>query len=283
LEEVEKEVVGVDELGFAVDHERREVIKSQYQKTAPMMADTHGTEENADPFEKLDALVVEKSQPPSSTFDVVRTRMSLPRLTIPFFFRRIKRAVHSLSTSIPVSIFTEAHRAAGNSTASKLHRMTRTRRVVTSLTRLLATKSDVVAQIRKRLLTTGLGNGTAKDDDIEVAIYMGDIQGMTFASPVFVHLDYPLSIDHILTLQHSLAHYERMLSQSHPTYLSQLRVTTMKTKQSQDKAVMLLTIVIMAVLCNLPMIGKLPFVFLLRPYSEGSQAFSLLTVRSRPT
>jgi len=82
-----------------------------------------------------------------------------------------------------------------------------------------------------------LGNGAGKDDDIEVAIHMGDVQ------------------DHILTLQLALAHYERMLSQSHPTYLSQLRMTAVETKSGQDKAIMLLTIVSMAVLCNQAMIG----------------------------
>lgn len=64
-----------------------------------------------------------------------------------------------------------------------------------------------------------------------------------------------LYADHILTLQHSLAHYERMLSQSHPTYLSQLRVSVGEAKSGQDKAIMLLTIVSMAVLCNQAMIG----------------------------
>jgi magnesium transporter len=70
--------------------------------------------------------------------------------------------------------------------------------------------------------------------------------------------DYSFHPDHILTLQHALAHYERMLSQSHPTYLSQLRVTVMTTKSGQDKAIMLLTVVSMAVLCNLVMIGMFP-------------------------
>jgi len=72
-----------------------------------------------------------------------------------------------------------------------------------------------------------------------------------------INIDYSFCLDHILTLQHALAHYERMLSQSHPTYLSQLRVTVMTTKSGQDKAIMLLTIVSMAVLCNLAMIGML--------------------------
>lgn len=63
--------------------------------------------------------------------------------------------------------------------------------------------------------------------------------------------------DHILTLQHSLAHYERMLSQSHPSYLSQLRLTAVKTKFAQDKAIMPLTIITIAVFCFQILIGML--------------------------
>jgi magnesium transporter len=58
--------------------------------------------------------------------------------------------------------------------------MARTRRLVTSLGRLLATKSEVVLQIRKRLLIAGrsrMGNETSKGDELDVAIYMGDVQG----------------------------------------------------------------------------------------------------------
>lgn len=62
-------------------------------------------------------------------------------------------------------------------------------------------------------------------------------------------------LDHILTLQHSLAHYERMLSQSHPAYLSQLRTTAALTKGGTDKAIIYLTFVTIAVLCAQTLIG----------------------------
>jgi len=111
---------------------------------------------------------------------------------------------------------------------------------VTSLTRLLATNSEVVAQIRKRLLTSSyatLPNGNKLDDDLDVAIYMGDVQ------------------DHILTLQYLLAHYERILSQSHPTYLSQLSIGVVFARNRTDKAVTYLTIVNMAGICIQMLIG----------------------------
>lgn len=54
--------------------------------------------------------------------------------------------------------------------------------------------------------------------------------------------------DHIITLQQSLAHYERMLSQSHPTYLQNLRVTASRGRSGTDKAIMVLTVVSIAVM-----------------------------------
>ena len=59
-------------------------------------------------------------------------------------------------------------------TSVDLWRMARTRRLVTSVARVLATKPEVVAGIRKRLLTS---DGLAAGDHAEVAIYFGDIQG----------------------------------------------------------------------------------------------------------
>jgi magnesium transporter len=123
-----------------------------------------------------------------------------------------------------------------------LIRMARTRRLVTTLTRLLASKSEVVTAIRKRLVTAGkevglAGLGKKGDDNFEVAMYMGDVQ------------------DHILTLQMSLTHCERTLSQSHPTYLSQLRTTAAITKSGSDKAILILSFVSMAVLCVQALIG----------------------------
>ncbi|KAJ7092686.1 hypothetical protein C8R44DRAFT_816287 [Mycena epipterygia] len=125
-------------------------------------------------------------------------------------------------------------------TASTLHRMARARRLVTSLSRLLATKSEVVAQLRKRLLTS-VQSGTSKvsgdRESAEVAIYLGDVQ------------------DHILTLENALGHYERMLSQSHPLYISHVRATVAISKSGYDKAVIFLSSVSIAVLCIQTLIG----------------------------
>ncbi|KAF7306896.1 hypothetical protein MIND_00482100 [Mycena indigotica] len=113
---------------------------------------------------------------------------------------------------------------------STLHRMARVRRLVTSLARLLSAKGEVVAQLRKRLLTPPHG-GSPTSESIEVAIYFGDVQ------------------DHIITLETSLAHYERMLSQSHPLYISQVRTAAATSKGGTDKALVYLTGVSIGVLC----------------------------------
>jgi len=125
-------------------------------------------------------------------------------------------------------------KAAPSPTASTLHRMARARRLVTSLSRLLAAKSEVVAQLRKRLMTSG---STAGGDGAEVAIYLGDVQ------------------DHIVTLENALGHYERMLSQSHPLYISQVRTTIAILKSGTDKALIFLSAVSIAVLCIQTLIG----------------------------
>ncbi|KAH9950389.1 hypothetical protein B0H21DRAFT_723239 [Amylocystis lapponica] len=107
-------------------------------------------------------------------------------------------------------------------TKSTVLRMARTRRLVTSLA--------------QRLLATGewgIGNGA----DNDMFVYMGDVQ------------------DHIITLQQSLAHYERVLSQSHPTYLSHLRLTVSKAQAGTDRAFVTLSTVSLGVLCVQTLIG----------------------------
>lgn len=62
--------------------------------------------------------------------------------------------------------------------------------------------------------------------------------------------------DHIFTLQHSLNHIERVLSQSHPSYLSSLRSSIARSKGSTDKGLLYLTTVSIAVLSCQTTIGE---------------------------
>ena len=62
--------------------------------------------------------------------------------------------------------------------------------------------------------------------------------------------------DHIFTLQHSLNHIDRVLSESHPSYLSSLRTTVARSKGNTDKGLLGLTTVSIAVLCCQSTIGR---------------------------
>lgn len=136
-----------------------------------------------------------------------------------------------------------------------LRRMVRTRKLVTGLGRLLGTKSDVVTQIRKRLTRSAQGEHTS--EALEIAIYMGDVQGQCLRNAEYMSCLTTefIPTDHILTLQNALAHYERMLSQSHPIYLAQLRSMFEKTKCRTDMNLLYLTIISIASMCLQPLIG----------------------------
>jgi hypothetical protein len=62
--------------------------------------------------------------------------------------------------------------------------------------------------------------------------------------------------DHIFTLQYSLAHYERILSELSPIYLSRLRTDLAITKSGEDKALLYLTSITIAGLCIQSCIGS---------------------------
>lgn len=104
-----------------------------------------------------------------------KTQFSLPRLTCGLMWRRLRRSFVQLISSC-MRNKPRRVKPSFTSTALGLHRMARTRRLATSVARVLATKPEVVAGIRKRLLAS---HGPATSDDAEVAIYFGDVQGET--------------------------------------------------------------------------------------------------------
>lgn len=113
-----------------------------------------------------------------------KTRFSLPshrrRISFHFSFGSVMQWVGVVKALLQRRVQGRKF-GPGMMMTGNVHRMARARRLVTSLTRFLHMKSEVVAQIKKRLLKTGefgLGNGTGDDQD--VFMYMGDIQGMSF-------------------------------------------------------------------------------------------------------
>jgi magnesium transporter len=96
------------------------------------------------------------------------TQFSLPKLTCGLMLRRWRRAI---SRFVSFCMRNKSRKVTPTVTRASfdLYRMARTRQLATSVARVLATKPEVVAGIRKRLL--------ASSDDVEVAIYFGDVQG----------------------------------------------------------------------------------------------------------
>ncbi|KAH9858127.1 hypothetical protein C2E23DRAFT_718900 [Lenzites betulinus] len=234
LEVIEREVLGIEHLVFTVGGD------------TGLLDNTAFTKSQSQSSGSATALLSEKITVPevdekhsfvdiSGDKDIITSISPRPRFyaptSFPLLMRRARRAFCEAISAIPRFKATKPTSPEYHPTTT-IHRMARARRLVTSLTRFLAVKSEVVAQVKKRLLTQGewgLGNGT--EDDLDVFVYMGDVQ------------------DHILTLQQSLAHYERMLNQSHPTHLAQLRVSVNRAKAGTDKAIVSLTVISLGVLC----------------------------------
>ena len=109
--------------------------------------------------------------------DDFRPRFASPQPTLPILLRRFRRYLWRNLRSF---------RGKGDrgdsplsATQLTLRRMAMTRKLVTSLGRLLATKSDVVTQVRKRLIRTADQNAKMGQlsQESDLAMYMGDLQG----------------------------------------------------------------------------------------------------------
>ncbi|KAG0708818.1 hypothetical protein DFH29DRAFT_993689 [Suillus ampliporus] len=220
LKEIEQQVLAVEALVFASDD-----VSHTSSTNTLVDLDHIPMDDLCDPnVEKLpDTLLKEVGETPPSW----NHSLSLPQFAMPLF-RRLKLNLQDLWKTVATT-----HDARTRATTTNtLLRMARARRLVTSLTRLLATKSEVISQIRKRFLIGGRQTASPQgNEDLEIAIYMGDVQ------------------DHILTLQQSLHHYEHMLSDSHPAYLTQLRVRVAKTKEYTDKAILTVSLISIGILC----------------------------------
>ncbi|TFY82653.1 hypothetical protein EWM64_g1359 [Hericium alpestre] len=238
-QELEKEIVAIEDLVFS--YGEAESMLSPMTAGPPKssgLSRKKRDKEKASPthFSPMDEKSISKD---AVSIRTARTRFSVPPLTYSMALRRLRKNIQSALTLFP-------HRhgagesASSSGNVSALKRMAKTRRLVTSLGRVLAMKSEVVARLRKRLLMSGeYGQLDRSSDDAEVAIYMGDVQ------------------DHILTLQQALSHYERTLSQSHPTHLLNLRVTVLRGRSSSDKAILILTTVTIGVLPQQTVIGEI--------------------------
>lgn len=187
LEEIEKEVIAIDDLVFSGSQDHTSAKDDVADAALLPLPETNIPslelkEITAKESSSVDRHLYfdEKQATNDSTSEDIRPRFIRPRLTIPLVFRRWKRFLSGSWSRLWKKSVTLP-----NATNLTLRRMARTRKLVTTLGRLLGTKSDVVTQIRKRLVAasqSGLGNRmTTKGEELEVAIYMGDVQGISIS------------------------------------------------------------------------------------------------------
>jgi len=226
IRQIETEVEHVDAIVAGTNHE----------------LDPPQTNNNLKPVYSVDVSVVNNSSSPTPTVqdNEKSDGVSVPTDLPPTLGRRVLsicsgimswvwargKGVHRVCLSGP---WLKKKRIKKNVARTRmLLRMTATRKVVTMMARLLAPKAEVLGQLKKRLEIVA-----------DLGAHLGDVQGAC-------HFLY-----HILTMQHSLAYYERVLSHSHPAYISILNVSSVQAKTGTDEAIFWLSTVSVATYCML--------------------------------
>ena len=207
LKDIQKEVLLVEDFVSGLeDISRDNDGHNPFDLPEPRVAIVIADDTKSVKLEEEKVNFSEKYEHDRASKDTKKKKRSPLRKELVGWWRTIRSGKHSSSTLRDTN---------------RLRRMTITRRLVTTLGRLLSAKSEVIAQTRKRL-----------DGQGEVAIYLGDVQ------------------DHIISLHQSLMHYERMLSHSHPAYVTHLRFSLSNTKSGLDRALVLLSMIGMLVMCT---------------------------------
>lgn len=182
LEVIEREVSEVERHIFSAG-ERSGVVKNTASAIPDKLSLKSG---GATVNEKVTSADLDEAREPSSlphlsTTTSIKSFGSRLRFVSPSFsmiMRQAKRAVVELFNSVPRFKAVNTKAPGYHHPTHTVARMARVRRLVTSLARFLAVKSEVVAQVKKRLLTKGeWGLGTGMEDDLDIYVYMGDVQG----------------------------------------------------------------------------------------------------------
>jgi magnesium transporter len=152
------------------------IIPTKPPKRVPMISClTKRTRTNTD--SQLDEKYTnrELEEKPQSSF---RPRFVAPYLTVSLAYHRTKRLISNAWKSYAWRTKVEPP-TTPTSLQVTLRRIGSTRKLITSLVRLLATKSDVLTAFRKRLLraSTLKPKSMTPRSSEELAIYSGDVQG----------------------------------------------------------------------------------------------------------
>ena len=239
INSIEPEVESVDDLVTGIGagaefHEGRAVTPGDHVPVSPTRqveppGKDRASRRASSPNENLDNKELSGPLPTSSATPGPR-----PAHTIIRWCQQISSKLKAITRRVPFLRLRRQRKV--SSLMQTLLKMSHTRRKVILLTRLLGPKNEIIGHLRKRLLAG------------ELATQLGDVQGI-LSTAIIVWRVIDTAIDHILTMQHSLAYYERVLSHAHPAYISFLNVSQSHAKAGSVKAVLWLSCISVGVVC----------------------------------
>ena len=178
--QIDKEVAQVDKYLYSNPDDSEGAAKASSTKPKPSSDSTlDGVGEKNENDDTSTSAYDEKSS--ASPQQRVKTTMfRASPLPISLYIRRARRFLKStfFKTSTRTGAGEPWMPQQTNPATRTVYRMAKIRKLVTSLTRLLSTKGDLIQQIRKRLVTRG---EWSLDSDPELYIHLGDILGLSLS------------------------------------------------------------------------------------------------------
>jgi magnesium transporter len=173
--QIDKEVDQIDIFLHSDPDNSEDVVKADPTKPEPSSdSDLDIVDEKKD---DASTSAYDEKPPLSPARPQQRVKIAMFRASsfpISLYVRRVKRFLKSKLLKTPAGAGVGEPRTPTDPAIHAVHKMVKIRRLVTSLTRLLSTKADLIGQIRKRLVTRG---EWSLDNDPELYIHLGDILG----------------------------------------------------------------------------------------------------------
>ena len=184
MAQIDKEVDQIDKFLYSDRASSEDAAKASSTEPKPSNDSTLGAIDEKE--DDASTSVYDEKPPSLSTAKpqqhVKTTVFQVSPLPISLYIRRAKRFLKSgfSKTSTGTGVGEPLMLQQVNPATRTVYKMVKIRRLVTSLTRLLSTKADLIGQIRKRLITRGEGS---LDSDPELYIHLGDILGQSPSYP----------------------------------------------------------------------------------------------------
>ena len=183
MAQIDKEVDQIDKFLYSDPDDSEGTTKASSTKPKPSSDSTLDLDEKKD---DTSTSACEEKLPLSPVKPQQHVKTAMFRaspLPISLYIRRARRFLKSklFKTSTGTGVGEPWMSQQANPATRTVYRMVKIRRLVTSLTRLLSTKADLIGQIRKRLVT---GGEWSLDSDPELYIHLGDILGQSPSFPI---------------------------------------------------------------------------------------------------